>query len=112
MILCFREYLTCPQNMPLHEVMYFDSLSTVKQVRNPTISFIFSFLSLFIPLMFPIFLQHLIGMPRVAIQTALTNPHHYLKVGLHFANHTCIQKQIIFCLILVGKLVCFVCLLF
>ncbi|XP_031567831.1 origin recognition complex subunit 3-like [Actinia tenebrosa] len=49
----FREYLTCPQNMPLHEVMYFDGITAVK--------------------------QHLIGMPRVAIQTALTNPHHYLK---------------------------------
>ncbi|KAK3739946.1 hypothetical protein QZH41_012795 [Actinostola sp. cb2023] len=49
----FRKYLRCPLNLPLHEVMYFNSVQSVK--------------------------QHLIGMPRVAIQTALTDPHHYLE---------------------------------
>jgi hypothetical protein len=32
LLLYIREYLMCPQNMPLYEVMYFDSVQTVKQV--------------------------------------------------------------------------------
>ncbi|KAJ7392656.1 Origin recognition complex subunit 3 [Desmophyllum pertusum] len=40
----FRTYLTCPRNMPLYEVMYYDN---VQEIR-----------------------KHLVGMPRVAIQTA------------------------------------------
>ncbi|EDO40942.1 predicted protein, partial [Nematostella vectensis] len=49
----FRKHLRSPQSLPLHEVMYFDKLHKVK--------------------------EHLIGMPRAAIQTALSDPRHYLK---------------------------------
>ncbi|XP_067018831.1 origin recognition complex subunit 3-like isoform X2 [Acropora muricata] len=49
----FRKYLTCPRNLPLFEVLYYDN---VQEIR-----------------------KHLIGMPRVAIQTALSNPQYYLK---------------------------------
>lgn len=49
----FRKFLTCPRNMPLYEVMYYDN---VQEIR-----------------------KHLVGMPRVAIQTALSNPQHYLQ---------------------------------
>lgn len=49
----FRTFLTCPQNMPLHEVIYYDKLQETR--------------------------KHLVGMPRVAIQIALSNPRHYLQ---------------------------------
>lgn len=49
----FRRVLTCPRNMPLHEVIYYDKLQDTR--------------------------KHLVGMPRIAIQTALSNPQHYLQ---------------------------------
>ncbi|XP_073256061.1 origin recognition complex subunit 3-like [Porites lutea] len=49
----FRKYLSCPRNLPLNEVMYYDDVQTTR--------------------------KHLVGMPRVAIQTALSNPQHYLQ---------------------------------
>ncbi|CAH3163791.1 unnamed protein product [Porites lobata] len=49
----FRKYLSCPRNLPLNEVMYYDNVQTTR--------------------------KHLVGMPRVAIQTALSNPQHYLQ---------------------------------
>ncbi|XP_068686257.1 origin recognition complex subunit 3-like isoform X1 [Montipora foliosa] len=49
----FRKFLTCPRNLPLFEVMYYDNVLETK--------------------------KHLMGMPRLAIQTALSNPQYYLK---------------------------------
>jgi len=49
----FRKFLSCPRNMPLYEVMYYDNVQDTR--------------------------KHLVGMPRVAIQTALSNPQYYLK---------------------------------
>ncbi|XP_078379446.1 origin recognition complex subunit 3-like isoform X2 [Oculina patagonica] len=49
----FRKFLICPRNIPLNEVMYYDNVQEIK--------------------------KHLVGMPRVAIQTALSNPQHYLQ---------------------------------
>ncbi|XP_073254795.1 origin recognition complex subunit 3-like [Porites lutea] len=49
----FRKYLSCPRNLPLNEVMYYDNVQTTR--------------------------KHLVGMPRVAIQTALSNPQDYLQ---------------------------------
>ncbi|KAJ8314840.1 hypothetical protein KUTeg_006990 [Tegillarca granosa] len=50
----FRKYLLCPKKLPLHEIVYYESYIAVK--------------------------QHLNAAPRSAIQTALSNPHHYLQV--------------------------------
>jgi len=49
----FKEHLQCPTSRPLHEICFFDSSSSVK--------------------------RHLVGMPRAALTTALSNPHHYLQ---------------------------------
>ncbi|XP_063599512.1 origin recognition complex subunit 3-like [Penaeus indicus] len=49
----FITQLQPPVKRPLHEIMFFDCSSTVK--------------------------RHLIGMPRAALTTALSNPHHYLQ---------------------------------
>lgn len=49
----FQEYLKCPKEQTLHEIFYYDQADTVK--------------------------QRLSGCPRVAIQTALNNPRHYLN---------------------------------
>ncbi|KAK3583931.1 hypothetical protein CHS0354_033717 [Potamilus streckersoni] len=49
----FRKYLVCPKNLPLHEIFYYDSSSTVK--------------------------KHLNASPRSATQIALSNPHHHLQ---------------------------------
>ncbi|ROT85018.1 putative origin recognition complex subunit 3-like [Penaeus vannamei] len=49
----FITQLQPPVKRPLHEIQFFDCSSTVK--------------------------RHLIGMPRAALTTALSNPHHYLQ---------------------------------
>lgn len=49
----FRKYLQCPKTLPLHEILYYNSASTVKRYLNSA--------------------------PRSALQTALSNPHHYLQ---------------------------------
>ncbi|XP_071522018.1 origin recognition complex subunit 3 [Panulirus ornatus] len=49
----FEQHLQPPSKQPLHEIVFFDSSSTVK--------------------------RHLVGMPRAAVTTALSNPHHYLQ---------------------------------
>ncbi|KAJ8315760.1 hypothetical protein KUTeg_007910 [Tegillarca granosa] len=49
----FRKFLLCPKKLPLHEIVYYESYIAVK--------------------------QHLNAAPRSAIQTALSNPHHYLQ---------------------------------
>ncbi|KAG7175800.1 Origin recognition complex subunit 3-like, partial [Homarus americanus] len=51
----FEQHLQLLNKQPLHEVLFFDSSSVVK--------------------------RHLVGMPRAALTTALSNPHHYLQVG-------------------------------
>ncbi|XP_064594696.1 origin recognition complex subunit 3-like [Liolophura sinensis] len=48
-----KKYLVCPSSLPLWEIFYYNRVSEVK--------------------------QHLSAAPRVAIQTALSNPHHYLQ---------------------------------
>ena len=50
----FRYHLRRVQSLPLHEIHYFDSTSTVK--------------------------RHLVAAPRLSIQTALSDPYKYLKV--------------------------------
>lgn len=54
----FITQLQPPVKRPLHEIQFFDCSSTVK--------------------------RHLIGMPRAALTTALSNPHHYLQVRKPF----------------------------
>ena len=49
----FEEYLTCPKEQTLNEIFYYDQADTVK--------------------------RRLSGCPRIAIQTALNNPRHYLN---------------------------------
>ncbi|XP_042243537.1 origin recognition complex subunit 3-like [Homarus americanus] len=49
----FEQHLQLLNKQPLHEVLFFDSSSVVK--------------------------RHLVGMPRAALTTALSNPHHYLQ---------------------------------
>ncbi|XP_070568505.1 origin recognition complex subunit 3-like [Ptychodera flava] len=49
----FGKYLRSPSALPMYEVFYYESVSTVR--------------------------RHLNASPRAAIQTALTNPHYYLQ---------------------------------
>nr|XP_045593094.1 origin recognition complex subunit 3-like [Procambarus clarkii] len=49
----FELHLQPVNKQPLHEILFFESSSSVK--------------------------QHLVGMPRAALTTALSNPHHYLQ---------------------------------
>ncbi|XP_071954992.1 origin recognition complex subunit 3-like isoform X2 [Antedon mediterranea] len=49
----FRNYLKCPQSMPLYEVYYCTAVSEVR--------------------------HHINASPRAALQTALSNPHYYLQ---------------------------------
>ncbi|KAK8728474.1 hypothetical protein OTU49_008966 [Cherax quadricarinatus] len=53
LINAFEQLLKPVNKQPLHEVLFFDSSSMVK--------------------------RHLVGMPRAALTTALSNPHHYLQ---------------------------------
>lgn len=49
----FRKYLQCPTTLPLYEVFYYDSISTLRECLSAS--------------------------PRAVLQKALSNPHHYLK---------------------------------
>ncbi|XP_069176346.1 origin recognition complex subunit 3-like [Procambarus clarkii] len=55
----FELHLQPVNKQPVNEILFFESSSSVK--------------------------QHLVGMPRAPLTTALSNPHHYFRVGSLFA---------------------------
>lgn len=64
----FKEHLSCPSTKVLHEIFYYDDVNIVK--------------------------QRLRGCPRVAIQTALNDPHYYFNCSCCEIEADCIQDTL------------------